>query len=95
MADTINFAQAMLAKKEKLPFLDFTKPKKCFLRDVVSHSLLLPVRLRRLRLVVHPHLPPQVVAGHLALLQVLDHRLTSFLRAVGRFFIPFGTKNHW
>ena len=47
--------------------------------DIVTLPFLLPVRLRSLGLVMHPHLPPQVVSADSSLLQILDDCLASFL----------------
>ena len=48
-------------------------------RDVVAFALLLPVGLRRRRLVVNPHLAAQIVPADSSLLQVLNDRLACFL----------------
>ena len=48
-------------------------------RDVVSLPFLLPVCLRSLRLVMDPHLPPQVITTDASLLQILDDCFPSFL----------------
>lgn len=50
-----------------------------YLRDVISLALLLPGCFGRLCDIVHPHLSPQVITCDLALLQIPDHRLASFL----------------
>ena len=49
------------------------------LRDVVSFPLLLPVRLRSLRFVVDPHLPPQVVSANSPLLEIFDDSFPGLL----------------
>ena len=48
-------------------------------RDVVAFALLLPIGLRRRRLVVNPHLAAQIVPADSSLLQVLDDCLACFL----------------
>ena len=52
---------------------------KIYSRDVISFALLLSVCFRSLRLVMDPHLPPQIVAADASLLQILDHCFPSFL----------------
>ena len=52
---------------------------KIYSRDVISFALLLSVCFRSLRLVMDPHLPPQIVSADASLLQILDHCFPSFL----------------
>ena len=49
------------------------------LRDIVTLPFLLPVRLRSLRLIMDPHLPPQIVSTDSSFLQIFDDGFPSFL----------------
>ena len=48
-------------------------------RDIVTLPFLLPVRLRSLRLIMDPHLPPQIVSTNASFLQIFDDGFPSFL----------------